>query len=180
MVLKGKARMDRRTKNLVKRLKRSDIAIIDHDDIDEVAANSLIDIRPQAIINAAPSITGRYPARGVYKLLKAGIPVLDEVGEGIFEKVREGMFIEIKGMESIGARLLLLRKSHHYGRRGNQAKTGQPNIKQELDRFVENTLEYAKKEKDILLGTMEIPAIETHMLNRHVLIVVRGSSYKRI
>jgi uncharacterized membrane-anchored protein len=171
--------MDRRTKNLVKRLKRSDIAIIDHDDIDEVAANSLIDIRPQAIINAAPSITGRYPARGVYKLLKAGIPVLDEVGEGIFEKVREGMFIEIKGNGVYWGKTLIAE--------GNlitmedveiKLKQASQNIKQELDRFVENTLEYAKKEKDILLGTMEIPAIETHMLNRHVLIVVRGSSYK--
>ena len=59
MFIKGRARLDRRTKNLVKRLRKNDIAIIDHDDIDEVAANSLIDIRPQIIINTQPSITGK-------------------------------------------------------------------------------------------------------------------------
>ncbi|NLO22108.1 MAG: hypothetical protein GX119_08930 [Syntrophomonadaceae bacterium] len=179
MVLKGRARMDRRTKNLVKRLKRSDIAIIDHDDIDEVAANSLIDIRPQAIINAAVSITGRYPARGVYKILKAGIPVLDEVGEDIFRRVREGMYLEIKGNAVYWGEGLIaegqLITMEDVEIKLNQASQ---NIQQELDRFVENTLEYAKKEKDILLGTIEIPIIDTPMLNHHVLIVVRGSSYK--
>jgi uncharacterized membrane-anchored protein len=57
-------------------------------------------------------------------------------------------------------------------------KEANENIKAELDRFVENTLEYAKKEKDILLGNIEVPALKTPILGRHVLIVVRGSSYK--
>ena len=96
MYHKGKARLDRRTKNLVKRLRRGEIAIIDHDDIDEVAAKSLIEIHPQAIINARPSITGRYTTKGVYKILKAGIPVIDNVGDEIFERVKEGSLIEIK------------------------------------------------------------------------------------
>jgi len=179
MIIKGRARIDRRTKNLVNRLKKGDIAVINHDDIDEVAANSLIDIRLQAIINAGASITGRYTAKGVYKILKAGIPVLDEVGEEIFEQVKEGITLEIRG------------KQVYWGKRciaeGNliniedvEAKLAQAsiNVAGELDRFVENTLEYARKEKDILLGTMDIPDIDTYMLNRQVLIVVRGSSYK--
>jgi len=171
--------MDRRTKNLVQRLKKSDIAIIDHDDIDEVAANSLIDIKPQAIINVAASITGRYPARGVYKILKAGIPVLDEVGEDIFQEVKEGVMLEIRGDQVYaGGRLITQGNLISMEDVEARLKEASQNIQQELDRFVENTLEYARKEKDILLGTMEIPAIDTHMLNRHVLIVVRGSSYK--
>ncbi|MDD2620003.1 MAG: hypothetical protein PHC92_04995, partial [Syntrophomonadaceae bacterium] len=96
MLIKGRVRSDRRTKNLVKRLKKNDIAVIDHDDIDEVAANSLIEVKPLAIINARPSITGKYPAKGVYKILKAGIPVLDEVGEQIFDLLKEGTLIEIR------------------------------------------------------------------------------------
>ena len=96
MYHKGKARLDRRTKNLVKRLRRGEIAIIDHDDIDEVAAKSLIEIHPQAIINAQPSITGRYTTKGVFKILKAGITVIDNVGEEVFDQVKEGTQIEIK------------------------------------------------------------------------------------
>ena len=71
MHIKGRAKLDRRTKHLVTRLRKGDIAIICHDDIDEVAANCLIDIKPMAIINTRASITGRYPAKGVYKILKA-------------------------------------------------------------------------------------------------------------
>ncbi len=175
----GRARLDRRTKNLVKRLKRKDIAIIDHDDIDEVAANSLIDIRPQAIINTQPSITGRYPAKGVYKILKAGIPVIDEVGEQIFKEIREGNLIEIKGNQVFSTKKLIAEgKVLTLDAVERKLQKANQNIQVELDNFVDNTLEYAKKEKDILLGNLEVPYLKTHILNRHVLIVVRGSSYK--
>lgn len=179
MLIKGRARLDRRTKNLVKRLRKNEIAVINHDDIDEVAANALVDIRPQAIINALPSITGRYPAKGAYKILKAGIPVIDQAGEAVFEEIREGAYITIKddkiflGEKFIAqGKILSLKDVEEKIRQANE------NIQTELDNFVDNTLEYAKKEKDILLGNLEVPLLNTNMLNRHVLIVVRGSSYK--
>lgn len=179
MNIKGKARLDKRTKNLVTRLKRNEIAIIDHDDIDEVAANTLIHIKPQVIINAQPSITGRYPARGAYKLLKAGIPIIDEVGEQIFSRLREGSIIEVKdnrifwGNEPIAEGQILTLEDVEV-----KLRQSSENITCELDNFVDNTLEYAKKEKSILLGDIEVPSIAVPILNRHVLIVVRGSSYK--
>lgn len=179
MAIKGRARMDRRTKNLVNRLKKSDIAIIDHDDIDEVAANSLIDIRPQAIINARPSITGRYPAKGAYKILKAGIPILDEAGDDIFQTVREGTALCIKDDQVYqGNKLVARGKVLSIEDVQHKIRQASRNIQTELDCFVENTMEYAKREKDILLGNLDIPNLNTYMLNRHVLIVVRGSSYK--
>ncbi len=179
IMIKGRARLDRRTKNLVKRLKKSDIAIIAHDDIDEVAANSLIEIKPQAIINACPSITGRYPAKGAYKILKAGIPVLDAVGEEIFEEIKEGISLSIKGSQVFwGNRLVAEGQQLRLADVAIKLKQANENIQVELDNFVENTLEYAKKEKDILLGNLSVPDLKTRILNRHVLIVVRGSSYK--
>jgi len=179
IMIKGRARLDRRTKNLVKRLKKSDIAIIAHDDIDEVAANSLIEIKPQAIINACPSITGRYPAKGAYKILKAGIPVLDAVGEEIFEEIKEGISLNIKGSQVFwGNRLVAEGQQLRLADVAIKLKQANENIQVELDNFVENTLEYAKKEKDILLGNLSVPDLKTRILNRHVLIVVRGSSYK--
>ncbi len=179
MLAKGRARMDRRTKNLVKRLKKSDIAIIDHDDIDEVAANSLIDARPQAIINTQASITGRYPAKGVYKILKAGIPVLDEVGENVFSQLREGVLIEVRGNQVFWGKTVIAEgKELSLEDVRLKLKEAHQNIQLELDHFVDNTMEYAKKEKDLLIGNIDVPLLDTYMLNRHVLIVVRGSSYK--
>lgn len=179
MQVKGRARLDRRTKNLVKRLKKTDIAFINHDDIDEVAANSLIDIKPQAIVNVQPSITGRYPARGAYKILKAGIPIIDEVGESVFDEIREGWLVTIKDHQVFwGSRLVAEGKLLSLNDVEAKLKEANQNIQAELDHFVDNTLEYAKKEKDILLGNLDVPVLEANMLNRHVLIVVRGSSYK--
>ena len=77
----GIARLDRRTKNLTKRLRPGDIAVIDHVDIDRVSAEALVACRPAAVVNAATSISGRYPNLGPEILLAAGIPLLDAVGE---------------------------------------------------------------------------------------------------
>ena len=84
------ARLDRRTKNLIKRLKPGDIAIIDHADLDRVAADALIRCEVSAVVNAAPSITGHYPNLGPQLLVEAGIPLIDDVGQDVFEQVREG------------------------------------------------------------------------------------------
>ncbi|HHW62165.1 MAG TPA: hypothetical protein GX404_09700 [Syntrophomonadaceae bacterium] len=179
MLIKGRAKLDRRTKDLVTRLRKGDIAVICHDDIDELAANSLIDIRPNAILNTRPSITGRYPAKGVLKIIKAGIPVLDEVPDEIFDRVKEGSQVEIRdekiycgGQFIAEGKLLTLDDVHKKLEEANE------NFKEEIDIFVDNTLEYAKKEKDILLDNLDVPPLSTPILNRHVLIVVRGASYK--
>ncbi|NLV22341.1 MAG: hypothetical protein GXY49_10195 [Syntrophomonadaceae bacterium] len=179
MHVKGRAKLDRRTKNLVTRLSKGDIAIISHDDIDEVAANNLIDIKPQAIINTQPSITGRYPARGALKILKAGIPILDEVPDQIFDNIKEGSWLEIDDNKIMSGRLILAEgKILTLTDVQNKLDEANQNFRHELDDFVDNTLEYAKKEKDVLLGNLEVPDLNTQILGRHVLIVVRGSSYK--
>lgn len=179
MNIKGRARMDRRTKNLVQRLKKNDIAIIDHDDIDEVAANSLVDIKPQAIINTQPSITGRYHAKGAFKILKAGIPILDVPEDNIFSVAKEGILLEIRDNEVFwGNRRIAAGNWVTFEDVEEKLQQANLNSRVELEHFVVNTLDYAKREKDILLGNLEVPVLGANMLNRHVLIVVRGSSYK--
>lgn len=179
MLIKGRAKLDRRTKNLVTRLRKGDIAVISHDDIDEVAANSLIDIRPHIIINTRPSITGRYPAKGALKILKAGIPIMEEVPDEIFDLIREGNMLEIRDEQIFcGDRFIAEGKLLTVDDVREKLHEADENFKTELDDFVDNTLEYAKKEKDILLGNLEVPPLSAHILNRHVLIVVRGASYK--
>ena len=70
----GTARVDRRTKNLTKRLQPGDIAVIDHADLDKVSADALVRVRPAAVVNASASISGRYPNLGPQILVEAGMP----------------------------------------------------------------------------------------------------------
>ena len=94
--ISGPARVDRRTKDLVRRLNAGDIAIIDHADIDRVAADTLIASGVVAVVNASPSITGRYPNGGPIRIVEAGIPLIDAVGPDVMDEVREGESIEVR------------------------------------------------------------------------------------
>src|SRR5690242_19862476 len=93
----GTGRLDRRTKRLVGRLRPGDIAIIDHVDLDRVAADSLVAVGVAAVLNAKPSISGRYPNLGPEVLIQAGIPLIDELGEELFETLREGDQVRVQG-----------------------------------------------------------------------------------
>lgn len=83
--LTGPARVDRRTKDLTKRLRPGDIAVIDHEDLDRVSAEALVACKPAAVVNASTSISGRYPNLGPEILVAAGIPLLDHAGPGVME-----------------------------------------------------------------------------------------------
>ena len=87
----GTARLDRRTKRLVGRLRPGDIAVIDHVDLDRVAADSLVAVGVAAVLNAKPSVSGRYPNLGPEVLVAAGLPLLDDLGESVFEQIREAL-----------------------------------------------------------------------------------------
>lgn len=180
MYYKGKIRKDRRTKNLVKRLKYNEIALISHKDIDEIAAYSLIEKKVKCIINIEESISGKYPNQGPTILLDAGIPIYETDNKEIFDIIDEGEIIEIdedkiiyKGTVIGNCEFLNKEKISFLLNKGYK------NLEYELDNFIENTLEYAKKEKGLVTGKVEIPEINTKIKGKHVLVVVRGKDYKQ-
>src|SRR6476646_503633 len=93
----GVARVDGRTKNLTKRLQPGDVAVIDHLDIDTVAAEALVSRRPGAVVNAVASTSGRYPNLGPQILLDAGIPLVDGVGRPAMLAIAEGDRVRVEG-----------------------------------------------------------------------------------
>src|SRR4051795_6827012 len=93
----GTARLDRRTKRLTGRLRPGDIAVIDHVDIDRVAADALVAVGVAAVLNAKPSISGRYPNLGPEVLIKNGVVLLDDLGEELFDRLHEGDLVSVDG-----------------------------------------------------------------------------------
>jgi uncharacterized membrane-anchored protein len=175
----GVARVDRKTKRLVTRLQAGDIAVINHADIDRVAAETLVDASPVAVINAAPSTTGRYPNLGPLLLCQAGITLLDDVGSDVMEKITEGQTVTIDGDkillddEVIGTGVL-----QDLGTVDAAIESARANIGPELERFAENTVNYMRQEIELLTGTLDVPDTAVPLAGRHVLIVVRGIDYK--
>lgn len=180
MRVQAPIKVDRKTKRLAKRLTGGEIAVINHIDIDEVAANSLIEGKVKLVINASKSISGRYPNKGPGILTENNVLIVDNVGEDLFHELKEGQIIEI-----IDGKIyrdgILLGQGDVLDREevDVRIKKAYENIAVELDRFIDNTIEYAKKEKGFILGDVEIPHVKTKYKNRHVLIVVRGQDYKQ-
>ncbi|MBA2133801.1 putative cytokinetic ring protein SteA [Capillibacterium thermochitinicola] len=179
MEIRGTARKNSRTKDLVKKLKPGEIAVINHPDLDQVAAESLIKADVKMVINASPSITGRYPNLGPMLLVEAGIPILDAVGPDCFNALPECAEIEIKGgriyrqAQLLGEGVLLTPE-----RIRAAIEEAKKNLNHELDKFIQNTLEYALVEKDLLLGDLKLPPLRTSLYKKQVLVVVRGQNYR--
>ena len=175
----GVVRLDRRTKDLTKRLRAGDIAVLDHVDLDRVSADALVACRVAAVINAAPSISGRYPNLGPEILLQAGIPLIDNVGTEVFGAVREGDLIRVDGAE--------IYLDEQVVGKGNEqdipsvdaamaeARAG---LHSQLEAFAANTMEYLLKERALLLDGVGVPEVRTPFAGRHVLVVVRGYDYR--
>jgi uncharacterized membrane-anchored protein len=175
----GVARVDRRTKRLVGRLNPGDIAVIDHVDLDRVAAESLVAAKVGGVVNAQPSISGRYPNLGPDLLVANGIPLLDNVGNEVFAAVKEGMRVRVDGETLYVGDHPVARgtaqDSESIATQMTEAKSG---LSAQLEAFAANTMEYMKRERALLLDGVGMPEVRTKFENRHVLVVVRGYDYK--
>jgi len=176
---RGTARVDRITKVLVRRLKPGDIAVIDHPELDEVAARALLEARVKAVINASPSMSRRYPNGGPLALVSSGVLLVDSAGPEIMEKIVEGQSIEISGgtvlagNEAVASGKVLTSEEI----RENMIQARE-RIQEIISDFVSNTLKHARREIGLISGQYKIPETKTCFKGRHALIVVRGHNYK--
>lgn len=175
----GVARVDPRTKDLVTRLERGDVAVVDHRDLDRVAAESLVDCGVVAVVNADETITGRYPNTGPLLLMQAGIVVIDTAGVEIMHAVREGQLVEILG-ENIVADGVLVGRGVRLTEDTVTERLGaaKSSMGDELERFAANTLSYIRREGHLLIDDPDVPEVPVDFKGRHVLIIVRGIDYK--
>ena len=172
------ARLDRRTKNLIKRLKPGDIAIIDHVDLDRVAADALVRSQVKAVINAAPSISGRYPNQGPQVLVDAGIPLVDDVGPDVFDLVKEGQQIRLDGETLYLADAVVAKGTRQTAESvASDMATAKDGLAEQLRAFVTNTFEYINRDSELLAEGIRMPDLKTKLAGRHALVVARGYRY---
>ena len=171
--------MDARTKRLVQRVQPGEIAVIDHEDLDGVSAEALVAAGVGGVVNAARSISGRYPNLGPIRLLEAGIPLVDGVGPLLLGKVHEGDQLRLDGDRIYAGERLVgvgIRQSTATVR-GSMGEA-QLRLAERFESFARNTVDYMQRERDLLFGGSGFPAIEHDLAHRPVLVVVRGYNYK--
>jgi uncharacterized membrane-anchored protein len=177
--IQGTARVDRRTKDMIPRLTPGEIAVINHRDLDRVAADGLIEAGVVAVINCGQSISGRYPNGGPIRVVDAGIALIDDAGADLMDRVDEGDTLRLeegriwRDDELVGEGKVLTAAEIEA-----EMETARAAIGAELERFAENTLEYIRKEAQLTFEPLTLPPLKTKFEGRHALVVVRGHDYR--
>jgi len=176
----GTARLGRRTKDLVKRLRPGDLAIIDHVDLDRVSAEELADSGVRAVVNVSPSSSGRFPNPGPLELVRAGVCLVDAPGADLFDQVADGETLTVRRGElwRNGTRLaegIELTEATLTTALADQ----QSRVTEALEAFADNTLQHLRDEGKMLADGIEFPPLRTKFRERHAVVVARGPGYKR-
>jgi uncharacterized membrane-anchored protein len=178
--LTGIARVDRRTDALLKRLRPGDIAVVDHIDLDRRSADAFVAAGVVAVVNAAPSISGRYPSLGAEVLIEAGIVLLDRVGPDAVHVIRDGSRVRILDDTVLDGETVLvsgvLQDADSVADDLVEAKSG---LGDQLEALSANTSEFMRHERGVLLDGAGIPEVAVDLRDRHVLVVAAGQDSAR-
>ena len=178
--IEGTARLGERTKHLVKRLRAGEVAVIDHVDIDRIAAEELVEAGVVAVLNAAPSSSGRYPNAGPLMLARAGIALVDAPAAKLFEQLKDGDRVRIAGGAIyVGAEEVAQGRRLRVAELEREMQEHRQRIDEALGEFAENTVAHVREETDLLTGNIAFPPTRASFRDRHVLIVVRGDRHRR-
>jgi uncharacterized membrane-anchored protein len=178
--VEGIARLGERTKHLVKRLRPGEVAVIDHVDIDRIAAEELIEAGVLAVLNAAASSSGRYPNAGPLMLARAGVCLVDAPEAGLFDRLKDGDRVRIEaGAVYVGEEEIARGRVLGVPELEREMQEHRQRIDEALGEFAENTVAHVREETDLLTGNIAFPPTHASFRDRHVLIVVRGDRHRR-
>jgi uncharacterized membrane-anchored protein len=173
--LSGVARVDRRTDDLLRRVKAGDIAVLDHVDLDRATADALVEAKVVAVVNAAPSISGRFPNLGPEVLLAAGVVLVDNVGAEALRAIKDGSRIRIhEGVVYAGELRLAEGVEQDADSVADAMVEAKSGLTHQLEAFAANTIEFMRRERSMLLDGAGVPDVEVEMTGRQVLVVAAG------
>ena len=171
----GTARVEKDIDKLLPRIEPGDIVVIDILDLDRATADALVSANIAGVVNAATSISGRYPNLGPEVLVGNGIVLVDDAGPEIFKKIKDGAKIRLHdGGVYAGDRRLVAgteRSEQEIMEIMHEAKTG---LVAHLEAFAGNTIEFIRSESPLLIDGVGIPSIDVDMHRRHVVVVAEG------
>lgn len=176
----GTARVERRIRALIPRLRPGDIAVIDHLDMDRATAQALVDSEVVAVVNAARMISGRYANLGPEVLAEAGVQLVDGVGAAGVAAVRDGTTVRLHDgglyVEEIQVASGRVVDADDIRTEMTEARSG---LVAQLDSFTHNSSEFLRREQDLLLHGRGVPRPTTRIAGRPVVVVVHGHEHRK-
>lgn len=173
----GRARVDRRTPNLLARLQAGDVAVLHQPDLDATTARALLQRNVVAVVNTAAFIGGSYPTLGAQLLSDAGVILIEAtttqaaaIQDGAEIRVHEGA-VHSADTELMRGRLLgpeLVTSERESARRG---------MGRQLEAITHNSAEFLRREQDLLLHGEGLPELRTPFAGRRVVVVAHGNQH---
>lgn len=175
----GTARLGRRTKDLVKRLRPGDLAIIDHLDLDRVSAEELVESGVRAVVNVSQSNSGRFPNPGPLELVRAGVCLVDVPGADLFAQLSDGETVAVRHGSLWRNDTRLAEGTELTEEALAQALADQQGrVTEALEAFADNTLRHLRDEGSLLANGIDFPPLKTRFRDRHAVVIARGPGYK--
>jgi uncharacterized membrane-anchored protein len=160
----------------LRRLAPGDVAVIDQVDLDRQTATALLDAGVVGVVNAAPSISGRYPNLGPEILVEAGVVLVDDCGPGAFSALSDGATVRLHdGAVHVGEREVLRGFAQDRDTVAELLDEARGGMSAQLEAFSANTSEFLGRERGLLVDGLGVPAVATTMRDRHVVVVAGGS-----
>jgi uncharacterized membrane-anchored protein len=171
----GVARVDRHVGALLRRLRPGDVVVLDQVDLDRATADALVRAEVAAVVNASPSISGRFPNLGPQILVDAGIPLVDAVGVEVLHAVKDGTRVRLHdGLLYAGEQVVgegVVQTADSVADALVEAKSG---LAHQLEAFAANTIEFMRRERALLLDGVGVPDGRVDLAGRQVLVVAAG------
>ncbi len=171
----GVARLDRRTDALTTRLQPGDVAVIDHVDLDRGSAEALVACRVGAVVNAAQSISGRYPNRGPEVLAAAGVPLLDAAGAAVFTRLEDGKAVRVhEGAVHRGGTVVATGEVLDAPAVRAQMAAAREGLAAQTQALTASAMELVRRDADLFLDGAGVPRLATRLEDRDVVVVATG------
>ncbi len=177
----GRAILGMKTKEILPKLDAVTIPVINHENLDRITAERLVEAGVNAVVNAAGSATGEYPNMGPFILARAGVYILDGVGKKVFERISSGDEIELRG-DGVYKDGELVAVGEHLDEETAERRLRESRrvVGAALESFAQNTVEFMRHEQDLLFSKLPVPKdLVREIQGRQVLVVVRGYDYRQ-
>ncbi|MDG5788677.1 putative cytokinetic ring protein SteA [Evansella sp. AB-P1] len=177
--IEGKAYFGKITKQLLHHIPPHSIIIIDHEDLDIVAAEDIVRKKVLAVINRKCSMTGQLPRTGIPLLEKHNIPVFDvdlfrnrKIKKTSYVKIEEKALFYLENDSWIKSGRIT-----HYNESliAKKREQGTSNFENLYKNFAKNSLDHASLELPLFLDAINELPIYDCMVNKVVFVVARGA-----
>ncbi len=179
----GVVRVGHDPRTLARRLRKGDIAIIDRADLDAASAAMLADRSPACVINASPSLTGRFQARGAGHLVSKSITLVDVNDRGVLAAT-DGEKVTIDLAASDGGVTVAIGGATFEGVVidadfvRDRLADAVPGAGLRIPHLAASALDLIHRDGPALVEGRSVPQLEVDLSNRDALVVTAGPGYR--